>query len=394
MPLYLVFSALVGLTSGASFMNIAPAADLFRQMFGIGFDHLSVFLSALFWTHALSQVPAGLASDRLGPLSLLRLSAIVGCLANLLPLLAPGNFWYGVFCRLCLGLCTGMQFMAIMKFIGLLVPASRMPTVQGIYGASFGVGTMFPFLVVPLLTYLGVAGWLSAYLLGSVFFLLVLLVSYRLPGVEVPPPVAGPKLATSLRVVASTPAVWILGVLHGFSYGSLNNLGQWLPSVFADFSLGDWTFATTAVMLLGVLARAVSGRLVGWMTRAEVINRATLLIALLFVCLGLAGSPLPTLVVGLVLAFMCGINYGSIFTLGSLLVAPLYMATGLGLMNMVANLTNVFLILLLGGVREAAGAFQPAFLAVGAVVVLLWFLTRKYVTKIDTQVKNRGPYEQ
>ena len=89
MPVYYWFPVLGCLGIGIMFMNIPPVATQFMQLFGVGYSGLSFFLSSLFWTHALAQIPAGLIIDRLGILRSLVISAILCTACSLAPFLAP-----------------------------------------------------------------------------------------------------------------------------------------------------------------------------------------------------------------------------------------------------------------------------------------------------------------
>ena len=71
------------------FMNIPPVATQFMQLFHVGYSGLSFLLSALFWTHALAQIPAGLIIDRLGILRSLVIATILCTVCSLAAFLAP-----------------------------------------------------------------------------------------------------------------------------------------------------------------------------------------------------------------------------------------------------------------------------------------------------------------
>ncbi len=391
MPIYIWYPSLVGLTLGFAFMNIPPVADQFMVLFGVGYDGLALFLSGLLWSHSLSQIPAGIIVDRVGVFKLLLFTAGLGVVAHILPFFALDNLMLATSARFVLGLCSGLSFLTILKIIGSLAPAGDMAKAQGAYGGAFGFGTMSPYLILP---YVGSSGWLWAYVISGSLFALIFVLAFLLPRDKLPVPKHDQgeliKIEETLGVVFRSKPIWVLGILHGFSYGTMNNLGQWLPSLLADLSksvLSHWTLAATAVLFLGSLSRFLSGHVLRFMSRYQAISYTTFFIAVFYLLIGLSDWTWPTLICGLILAYLCGMTYESIFTMGSWVLAPIYMGTALGLLNMVANLTNVLLTLLLGYVREHAGSFQGGFLAAGVVAVLVWFGTRKLVARLDAGMK-------
>lgn len=393
MPIYIWYPSIAGIAMGFVFMNIPPVADQFMAVLNIGYDGLALFLSGVIWSHSLSQIPAGMVVDRLGVFRLLLLASGVGTLCNFLPLADPSSLALAISCRFGLGLCTGLFFLALLKIMGFLAPPAKMARAQGIYGAVYIFGMIVPYLVLPRL---GPEAWQHSYAIGGCLFLVSFFAAFLLPREKIQPPRAGAasgerlSLGASMRVVAGSKAIWALGIVHGFSYGTMNNLGQWLPSLLSDLSDGDlaaWALAATLVLLLGCLARWLSGSVLRLMTRSAAITRALLLIAVFYILVGASGWVWSTLAVGLALAFMSGINYGSIFTLGSYVLPAAYMATALGLMNMIANLTNAALTVLLGYVREHTGSFRIGFATAGVVAFVVWLGCRRLIARVDGKTK-------
>lgn len=393
MPAYIWFPTLAGVTLGYGFMSIPPVADQFMAMFGVGHAGLGLLLSGLLWSHALSQIPAGLLVDRVGVFRALTAGAGCGMLFNLLPFLAPDNLALAIAMRFCLGLCTGVMFLCILKILGVLAPPDQMAKAQGFYGGSFGFGTMFPYFTLP---YLGGWGWGWSYLITGCLFAVTLAAAFFLPreGLRTvrpaPGAVAGPGVRELLGRSLASPDIWMLGLMHGLFYGTLNNLGQWLPSVLADLAhtpLKTWTLATTLVLFLGSCSRTLSGYFVRLVSRKMAIYICLFLTFVLYWALGLAGGAEIALGAGLCLAVACGLCYGAIFTMGGRVLPVMFMGTALGLLNSLANLCNVGITLLLGYVREHTGSFGPAMCVMGAAALatLLFFYRR--VARLDERLE-------
>ena len=393
MPIYIWFPSLNGLIAGFVFMSIPPAADQFMELFGAGYGGLAIFLSGLVWAHALGQIPAGIAADRLGVFRLLLAATLVGCAANFLPFLAPASLGFATAARFLLGFCTALQFLTLMRILGILVPPAGMPKAQACYGGAFGIGTVLPYLIVPRF---GSLAWMFSYILGGCGYFLVFALAFLLPREKfnLPPSRSDghPRIAASMAAILGSPAIWALGIVHGLSYGTMNNLGQWLPSFLADLgggTLGDWAPAAILLLLLSSFGRAASGHVLRLSSRAGIIASGMFLTTILYLALGLAPWVQVALAAGLALAVVCCINYGSIFTLASWALAPAYMATAIGAMTMIANLTSASLTLLLGNVREFSGSFRAGYLASGLAALAVWLSTRGIIRRLDRRVLDK-----
>lgn len=361
-------------------MGIPPVADQFMDLFGVGYGGLSFFFSAIYWTHSACQVPAGLVVDRLGALRSLALCLLILFTGSVAPLLAPGSLVLAVGSRLWVGLGTGTLFLVLVKILNVLTPPSHIGRAQGAQGAAFCLGTMLPYLTLPLA---GKGAWLFAYLSGAAFAAVLAILALRLPR----QPLSRVRSTGSLsqtwqavKTISTSRRILFMGCCHGFTFGSLNTLGNWMPSILADIregsSIEDWAVATSVILLLGTLGRMFSGDAAKLMTRQALISRITFCVGVLFLALAFAGSPVTALVPALLLAGLSGCMYASVFTLTIDISAPSYAATAVGFMNMVGNGVNIILILLLGNAREFSGSFGPGLFIAGITALALWFLGR------------------
>ena len=377
-PVYFWFPVLGSLGLGFISMSAPPVADQYMSMFGVGFSGLSVFLSAVFWTHAALQVPAGLLIDRLGAFRSFLACMAICLIGSLGPLIRPDSLALAVACRLILGASTAIMFLLFMTILKILAPAHHAARAQGLQGAAFCLGTMLPYLA---LTRAGSAGWLAAYLSGAVFCLILGACLFRLPRAALRASRAATdafQLRRAVTVIVNSRHFWFLGCCHGFSYGSLIAVGNWLPAILADTradsGIEAWGVAAGAILLTGTAGRVLSGEASRLMPRRKFISRVTLCIGALYALLALAKSPLFVLLPAVALALLCGITYASILTLAIDMASPAYVATAVGFMNMLANGVNIMLILALGNAREFFGGFGPglALAALGAAGICLW----------------------
>ncbi len=203
------------------------------------------------------------------------------------------------------------------------------------------------------------------------------------------------KTASEIRKaifsIVSSPAIWALGLIHGLSYGSLNNLGNWLPSILADLDgVGNpeaWAMAATVLLLLGTFSRAFSSQIFYRVPRNKVVNWSVLVIVTMYLIMGLAGLRYFVLGAALLMALACGANYGGLFTMTAGAFEAAYAATAVGVMNTIANLFNVGITLLLGYVRQYSGAFGPSLLALAGLGALVWFFGRGAIRRLDQRIK-------
>lgn len=390
MRIYIWFPVFVSIGLGFTFMNIPPLNQQFMALLDVSYGGLSWLLSGLFWTHAFMQLPAGIIADRGSPWNVLVLGLGICVAANALPFLKSDSLSLAVGLRFFLGIGTSLAFLAMIKVLFILAPSGKLAAIQGLQGAGFSFGFVLPYLILPRL---GEEAWPYSYLISLAFAIIALAASFLLPRAKLQPPPEPRPLAEVKRAlinICTSGPIWFLGIFHGLSYGSLNNLGNWLPSILADLDgIGDpaaWASATMILLLLGTFGRAFGGHFLTWFSRDRLVNSAVLLICLLYLAMGLAGQQYFLLGAALLMALACGSTYGSIFTLSAAAGAG-YAATAMGVMNMIGNLFNVLLTLLFGYVREHTGHFSPGLLAVGLLGLICWFLGRRLVTRIEAQTK-------
>lgn len=396
MPVYIWYPVLASLAVGFAFMNIPPLAGDFMILYGVSYGGLSLLLSALLWAHSLCQVPAGIIVDKIGAYRAVVVSCMVAIVVSLAPFLLPDNLTLAIMMRFILGLCTGLNFLSVLKIIGRLAPPEQTAKSQGYQGGAFCLGTMLPYLAFSFDNGLS---WHWSYILCALMFSLVLLASLSLPSQAMCPDSGGRTIGTGRRLLIALPSIlrsreiWALGLLHGLSYGTLNNLGQWLPSIMADLSgttLASWTTAIMVILIIGTVSRSSSGSILAWVSKRTAILGVILALAILYIGLAFSGPPWLALGIGALLAAVSGLNYGSLFSLGGKVMPPEYMATALGFMNMVANLGNVGLTLILGYAKEFTGSFHIGLAAAGLSAFLALVLFGKTISRLDKTLSQRA----
>ena len=150
MNLKLLYCLGIGLDLGIATMNIPPAQDVLSGHYRIDYLGLSALISALFWSHALLQLPGGLLADRLGLRRSLGLGLSLAVAGNLGGALG-GPLSCALFCRVVAGMGTGITYVAGLKLAALESSAGRAGVSQAYFGGSLALGSIVSFLLLPCL---------------------------------------------------------------------------------------------------------------------------------------------------------------------------------------------------------------------------------------------------
>jgi fucose permease len=354
----IIFPILLGFNFGVTFMNIPPALSRLMAVYQASYVQISIVIGILFWSHALMQVPGGMVVDRLGIKKTLLIGLSLICSGNLLPAVLP-SLGLALFGRTITGLGMGVSFLASMKMIALYAPAERAGVYQAFFGGSFSFGTIFSYLVIPLLVK---ASWRWSYLVpgGICLLFLVFLRNLRLESIST----AAPR-PLALGGIVRIRNGWILGLYHALSYGSVITLGSWWPSLLSEIkdnpSAVQMAWGGALLMLISGVARLSGGFLLLRFRSSSVANASILILSAVF--LGLFLIPYPGLIFPLLLlaAWFGSVNFGAFFHLVSRETTPDSLASLLGFVNFLANVGAVLFTAMFGWIKETSGSFVWGF---------------------------------
>ena len=364
----IIFACFLGFGIGVTFMNIPPALDGFMTVYKASYPRISLLIGALFWSHALMQLPTGMLADRIGIKRTLSAGLFCMGLGNALSALLPA-IEVGVLGRVLAGVGTGLCGVTTMKWIALHTPGRKGGTYQGFFAGFFSFGSIFAYLLIPLIVKFG---WQWAYVLpgGMSFFLLAILFMFQqipsLPG----------SVPLSMGRVFGIREGWALGLVHALSYGSLISLGNWLPSFLSEIwkepSSLQFAWSGALIMLISGLGRFSGGFLLLKLKPLAIINGSTLILSIIFSGLFFIPSKDLVLMMALLVGLFGSINFGAVFHLASQATPSDSMASLIGLVNFVANMGAVVFTLLFGWVKGATGSFGWGF-AILAILGLTTF---------------------
>ena len=353
----IIFACFIGFNIGVTFMNIPPALDGFMTVYKASYPRISLLIGALFWSHALMQLPAGMMADHIGIKRTLSAGLLFIALGNLLSALLP-TIGVGVLGRVMTGIGTGLCGVTTMTWIALHASGRKGGTYQGFFAGFFSFGSIFAYLLIPMIV---TFGWQWAYILpgGMSLFLLAILFKFQqiptLPG----------SASFSIGRVFWIREGWVLGLVHALSYGSLISLGNWLPSFLSEIwknpSSLQFAWSGALIMLISGIGRLSGGFLLLKLKPLTIVNGSTLILSILFSGLFFIPSNNLVLTMVLLVGLFGSINFGAIFHLASRATTSDSMASLMGLVNFVANMGAVVFTLLFGWVKGTTGSFGWGF---------------------------------
>src|SRR6188472_4454524 len=112
--------------------NVGAAADPLADAYGVSLAVIGLLTTALFVTHLLSQLPAGIWSDRIGPQRVALVACGAAALGNAV-LLIDDEIALGIVGRLVVGVGSGAGFVA---GLDLVRAGSGGPVLQGVFGGA------------------------------------------------------------------------------------------------------------------------------------------------------------------------------------------------------------------------------------------------------------------
>lgn len=354
----ILFAFFIGLGLGLTFMNIPPGLTLLMAVYEVTYTGISVLISALLWSHALMQIPAGLIADRFGIGRTLLLGLTFMALGNLLPTAVP-SLSLAVMSRVVTGIGSGLTFVTTMKFVAQQAPGGRVGIYQSFFAGIFSLGNVLAYFLVSKTLHLS---WQWIYLIPGIFCLSILVLWMALGLESRALPTSGPL---PLGQIARIRAAWILGLYHALSWGTVISLGNWIPSLLAEFWIDSTAtqlaWGAMLVMLISGLGRISGGFILLKFTPLFVANGSILILTLIF--WGLFSLPSPGLLLSFALlaAWISCVNFGAFFHLASTVTTADSLATLFGFVNFLANLGAVLFTILFGLLKDATGTFTWGF---------------------------------
>jgi MFS family permease len=259
---------------GALTWNIAntgaAAADL-GAVYGVSLGGVGLLTTALFITHLLVQIPAGVVADRIGARRVAAVSIACIVVGNAV-LVASDGFSLALAARALVGVGTGTGFVA---GLDLIRAGGGGPLAQGFFGGITTASAGLALVIVPPLE--DGIGWRAPYWASLAYVALAAVTvaaSIRAPLL----PVAGRRG----RVLADARLL-PLCVLHAATFGLNVIAGNWVVTLLERQGASSVVAGLSGglILLVGIVSRPLGGWIV-----ARGVHRAVTLWSLVAVGLG------------------------------------------------------------------------------------------------------------
>lgn len=372
MAIRLVAACLLGWATTTNYTNHAAVIPLLMTELVFNPTQAGLLSTAFFITLALSCVPAGLLSDRLGP-TRVGTAGLLAVFASNLALGYARHFPDLVLIKVVGGLGCGLAFIAGMRYATLVVPPARVHRALGLYGGFVQLGGGTSLYLIPLLSSL--MGWRRAFIVSSGLIALSAIGWLALAS-SVRPTLAAAPLTEATR----SRKVWTLGLVHTATFGLSVLIGIWVTAFLVhDFglSLVSAGAAGSLILALGVLSRPLGGLLIdrGVLAAGAVMKLTVLAGAVGLLVLAWPGRPLLA-AAGAIAALGVALSapYAAVMnTTGAVL--PRAPGAAVGLVSGVAVLAVSVAAPAVGALFASTGSFSLPFGLLAAFSLLvLWML--------------------
>ena len=353
-----------------------PVLGLIRAELALSSADAGAIATAFFAGAAFTMLAGGAIADRTGTRLAVTLGFLIVAVGNLgTGLLAP-TFPALLGWRVVGGLGSGFGFAAGASYTRSIFDDRGRHLAQGLYGASFLLGSGITLAYIPILA--GSSGdWRLAFTLSGLAVAAVWVVWTLLAPGE--PRVAAASGARAALVVALRERnTWLLALCHMCGFGMAIVLGTWVTLYLADafgLPIGAAGAIGSLTLVTGIVGRASGGAILEGGMRPVWLIRAGLALAMVGLATMALAPGVPVAVVGLLVAGLgVGFPYAALFNgaAASVRASP---ASAQAVVGWGGLLTAIFGPPLVGILLDATGTFAAGFLALGAIVAVVLVMT-------------------
>ena len=353
-----------------------PVLGFIRTEFALSSAAAGTIATAFFVGSAITMLAGGAIADRIGTRPAVTLGFLLVAIGNLgTGLLAP-SFPALLGWRVLGGLGSGFGFAAGASYTRSIFDDRGRHLAQGLYGASFLLGSGITLAYVPVLA--GPSGdWRLAFTLSGLAVAAVWVVWTLLAPSEPRAPAAtGARLA--LAVALRERNTWLLALCHMCGFGMAIVISTWVTLYLADafgLPIAAAGLIGSLTLVTGIAARASGGVILEGGMRPVRLIRAGLALAVIGLTMMALAPALPVAIVGLVVTGLgVGFPYAAVFNgaAASVRTSP---ASAQAIVGWGGLLPAIFGPPLVGTLLDATGDFAAGFLVFAAIVVAVLVLT-------------------
>ncbi len=366
----------VAVASATNYTIQGPVLGLIRAEFALSSADAGAIATAFFVGAASTMLAGGAIADRIGTRPAVTLGFLLVAIGNLgTGLLAP-SFTALLGWRVLGGLGSGFGFAAGASYTRSIFDDRGRHLAQGLYGASFLLGSGITLAYVPILA--GPSGdWRLAFTLSALAVTTIWVVWTLLaPSEAEAPATTGARVALALALRERN--TWLLALCHMCGFGMAIVIGTWVTLYLADsfgLPIAAAGLIGSLTLVTGIAARATGGVILEGGVRPVWLIRAGLGLAVLGLTTMALAPALPLAILGLVVTGLgIGFPYAAVFNgaAASVRTSP---ASAQAMVGWGGLLTAIFGPPLLGILLDATGNFAAGFLALAAIVVGVLVLT-------------------
>jgi len=349
---------------------LSPVLLPLMKEFSLSYAQAGLLASAVFYSYALMQFPAGYLGDRFGKKRILIL-CILGWGLSSLAMAAAASFAALVLVRFLTGLAQGTYFSNDRPIIAYYTPKEKAGIGQGISFMGLGLGMCFGILLAGWIS--DHWGWRAVFLIFSLPSLAAAFLIYRV--IREPPRetiVSGKPERLPLSWIFKHRDLWLLylGGIPGVY--ALWMIGAWAPAMLKEIGVQTVTGASLYASLLGL--SAIPGlALTGWLSdrlvrrgrgRKGLIASEFLVIALLLLVfgLGIQGHWAAWIMGGLI--FLLGMflwgHWAAYYSLIPEMVPQSILGTVFGFTNSIHFIGGLLAPWLTGWIKDVTNSFASA----------------------------------
>jgi predicted MFS family arabinose efflux permease len=230
--------------------NVGAVAGRLGDVYGVSLGAIGLLTTAMFLTHLVVQLPAGLVADRIGSRTVALFATAVILAGNTL-LLLDDAFWLALVARAVVGVGTGAAFVS---GLDLVRAGGGGPLAQGLFGGITTAAGGVTLMTLPALE--TVAGWRAAYWTAAAL-IAVAAIPILVSGVRGGTGKAHGGLLADTRLVP-------LAVVHAATFGLNVIAAAWVVTLLEHQGAGASLagVAGGTILLLGVVSRPLGGPIV------------------------------------------------------------------------------------------------------------------------------------
>jgi NNP family nitrate/nitrite transporter-like MFS transporter len=372
--LLLICAFAIGVST--SYTNHGPVLGLISDEYTLDAASAGGIATAFFLGTAVTMLFGGSAADRYGARPAVTAGFLLACVSTLGCSVLSPTYPALLAWRFVGGLGGGFSFAAGAAYTRGVFAGRGQHLAQGLYGASFLVGSAITLIYMPILA--GPDGdWRRAYLVSGLAVLGVWVAWWRLAPAG-PGSIAACRGGLGLAPALRARNTWLLALCHMCGFGLAMILGTWVVTYVErgfDVPLATSGLLGSLVLILGIAARSGGGAILERGLPPIHLIRFGLAFAVAGLTTMALASNLPIAIGGLLLTGIgVGLPYAAVFN-GAAESAPWSPASAQAFVGWGGVMTAIVGPPLVGQLLDVSGTFSSGFVVIACFAMLVLLAT-------------------